>query len=210
MTTFGKTIGTGVVATLLLAGLTAGAQALGPGGGMSSFGGESRSMTQIKGSVVCVGCTLDEVREAQPNLRRLYKLRHAQGQVVMQMHAINEAAWWESIVGLSHRISARAPDRVFQQLTAEENLFKEMEVTGLLRKTGTFDIGEITVLGPSIAEEARAAGERAQAAAGQAEAAAARAEGAAAQAEGVAERVERTVQRIVAMAKKLDGRPAEL
>jgi hypothetical protein len=209
MMSISRTIGTGVVAVLMLAGLATGAQALVPSGGIGAFGGESRGVMQITGSVVCVGCTLDEVRAAQPNLGGLYTLRHEKGQVVMQVYAVDDAARWESLVGLSHQLSMRAPDRVFQELTAEENLFKEVTITGLLRGTRTLDISEIMIPGPSIAERARAAGERARAAAAQAEAAAVRAEKAAVHAEIIAERTDRTMQRIDVMVRKLNGRVAE-
>jgi hypothetical protein len=45
------------------------------------------------------------------------------------------------------RLSVRAPDRLFQQLTAEENMFKEVEITGLLNNTNTFDVFGVAVYG---------------------------------------------------------------
>ena len=106
-------------------------------------------MTQITGSVVCVGCSLNEVRAAQPEVHQLYQLNHPHGQLVMTVESVNEAVRWESIVGLSHQISARAPASLFRQLTAEENLFKEVVILGLLRSNRTLDIGEITISDPS-------------------------------------------------------------
>ena len=150
MTTIRKMMSIGITAILLLTGLTTGAQALGPGGGeLPSFGGELRGVTQITGSVVCVGCSLNEVRAGQPELHRLYQLTHPHGQLVMTVESVNEAARWESIVGLSHQISARAPANLFRQLTAEENLFKEIVIFGLLRSNRTLDIGEITIVDPN-------------------------------------------------------------
>jgi hypothetical protein len=65
MATIHKILGIGIAATLLLTGLTTGAQALGPGGGgPPSLGGELRGMTQVTGSVVCVECRLNEIRVA--------------------------------------------------------------------------------------------------------------------------------------------------
>jgi len=43
--------------------------------------------------------------------------------------------------------SVRAPARVFGQLTAEENMFKEVEIIGLLNNTRTLDIFAVTVHG---------------------------------------------------------------
>ncbi len=150
MTTIRKMLDIGIAATLLLTSLTTGAQALGlGGGGQPSFGGELRGMTQITGSVVCVGCSLNEVRAAQPEVHRLYQLTYPYGQLVMTVESVSEAARWENIVGLSHRISARAPASLFRQLTAEENLFKKVVILGLFRSNRTLDIGEITISDPS-------------------------------------------------------------
>jgi hypothetical protein len=54
---------------------------------------------------------------------------------------------WEAIAGLSHKLAARAPERVLDELTAEENLFKEVIVLGLLRSTNTFDISSVRFTG---------------------------------------------------------------
>jgi hypothetical protein len=63
------------------------------------------------------------------------------------MDDADEGMWWETIAGLSKRVWLRAPDEVLRSLTAEENLFKKVEIIGLLRKTGTFDIGHVYIMG---------------------------------------------------------------
>jgi hypothetical protein len=140
-----KRITIGVAAALLLAGVTNGARGQVTGGGPSSFGGESRGMTVIRGQVVCVGCTLEEVQKTQPDLHHLYQLTHKQGQVVLRARTINGFEMWAT--PLSPRLAVRSTDSVFQQLTAEENLTKEMEITALLRNTGTLDIATVTIAG---------------------------------------------------------------
>ena len=139
-----KNITLGMVAALLLAGITTGAQGFAPGG-LSSFGGGGRGMTILKGSVLCAACDLDEVQKAQPDAHHLYQLTHKQGQVVMQVRTVNGSDMWES--PLSPRFSVRAKDSVFQQLTAEENLMKEVEITGILGNTRTLDIFAVTISG---------------------------------------------------------------
>ena len=129
MAPVGKTLRTGLGVTLLLAGVTTSAWGQVGGGGLP-FGGELRGITQLRGSVVCVGCSLEEVQAARPHLTGLYEFRHEQGRVVMEVDTINERARWENILGLSHQLAVRAQDRLFQKLTAEENLFKEVEITG--------------------------------------------------------------------------------
>jgi hypothetical protein len=144
MTSF-KRITIGVAAALLLAGVTSGARGQVAGGGLSAFGGEGRGMTIIKGNVLCTGCDLDEVQKAQPNRHHLYQLTHKQGQVVMQVSSVNGSEMWES--PLSPRFAVRSKDSVFQQLTAEENLTKEVEITAILRNTRTLDIATVTISG---------------------------------------------------------------
>jgi hypothetical protein len=205
MATVDKTVKTGLGVILLFAGVTTSAWGQVAGGGFS-FGGELRGITQLRGKVVCVECSLEEVRAAQPRLTGLYELHNGQEQVVMAVDTINERARWQSIVGSSDRIAVRIPDSLFHRLTAEENLFKEVEIVGLLRNTRTLDISDVAILGPSLAEQAYAAGEQAQAAAVRAEAAAIRAEAAAGRAEMFADHSERTAQQVEAMVEKLEDR----
>ena len=136
MTTFRKTIRTGMVAALLLAGLTTGVHGQVSGGGL----------LHIKGSVVCRGCSLDEARKAQPNEQTLYQLTHEQGQIVMNVHSVNNSPTWRYF-GWPAELQVRAQDGLFQQLTAEENLFKDVEITGLLSTTRALDIFEVTISG---------------------------------------------------------------
>ena len=144
MSIVNKTLRTGLAAALLLAGVTTAAQGFAPGG-LSSFGGGNRGMTLIKGNVLCAGCALDEVRQAQPGLLHLYQLTHKQGQVVLQVKTVNGSAMWEA--PMSPRFAVRAKDSVFQQLTAEENLMKEVEISGTIRNTRTLDIATVTISG---------------------------------------------------------------
>jgi hypothetical protein len=144
MTSF-KRITIGVAAALLLAGVTSGARGQVAGGGLSAFGGGGKGMTILRGNVLCAGCDLDEVQKAQPGTHHLYQLTHKQGRVVMQVKTVNDSEMWES--PLSPRFWVRAKDSVFQQLTAEENLTKEVEITAILRNTGTLDIATVTISG---------------------------------------------------------------
>ena len=145
MRTFGKTIRTGMAAALLLAGITTGVQGQ-VAGGVGSFGGGGRGMMKIRGNVVCAGCSLEEARKAQPNEHQLYELIHRRGQVVMKVSSVDDAQMWGHFIWPPW-ISVRAKDRVFQQLTAEENLFKEVEITGLLNNSRTLDIFSVTISG---------------------------------------------------------------
>jgi hypothetical protein len=146
MATLSKRIRINVAVALLLAGLTTSAHSQVAGGGLSSFGGESRGTVQFAGKVVCVGCSLEDVRQAHPHQHDLYLLRHRQGQVVMEVETVNEQPLWNSLTW-PPRLWVRAADQLFAQLTAEQNLFKEVEITGLLRNTRTLDVFDVTVRG---------------------------------------------------------------
>lgn len=145
MTTLSKTIRTSVAAVLMLAGVTTSAQGQGAAG-VSAFGVGGKGVMQIRGSVVCVGCSLAEAREAQPGEHRLYQFVHRQGQVVMKVSWVNNNSqrWSQSVLP---RIWLRAEDSLLQKLTAEENLFKEVEITGILSNSRTLDIGRVTIRG---------------------------------------------------------------
>jgi hypothetical protein len=142
---FGRTLRIGVAAALMLAGLTTGAYAQLAIGGGSAFGGESRGVMQIRGNVVCVGCSLDEARKAQPDKHNLVQLGHKQGQVVMEVAWINDSHTWSHIA--LPQMWVRAEDSLFKKLTAEENLFKQVEITGILSKSRTLDVGKVMILG---------------------------------------------------------------
>jgi hypothetical protein len=145
MTNFPHTLRTGLAAALLLTGLTTAAQGFVPSGGGLSFGVGGRSITLIKGTVLCAGCTVEEVCHARPQERKLYQLSHKRGQIVLQIHSINGSQMWATPD--SPRLSVRAKDSVFGQLTAEETLRKEVEITGLLSNTRSLDIFTVTIKG---------------------------------------------------------------
>jgi hypothetical protein len=152
MTSKGRLLGRILVTGAILLSFTGKAESQG-GGRPGSFGGELRGITQFTGRIVCIGCSLQEARKAQPQLTNLYQLSPAtsrQGPVVMQVETFpdpHERRRWESIVGLSHLLQMRATEQVFKELTAEENLFKTLTVTGLLRSTSVLDISRVEVNG---------------------------------------------------------------
>ena len=147
MAKLGKRIGIGVAAALLLVSMTTGARAqVVPGGGLGSFGGESRGTTLLMGKVVCAGCSLEEVQKAHPNQYNFYQLTHRKGQVVMAVETVSDPQVWSDFA-FPPRIWVRGQDEIFAQLTDEQNLFKEVEITGLLSNARTLDMFGVTVNG---------------------------------------------------------------
>ena len=135
-----------VTTMLLLIGLSSGVYAQVSGRGVSSFGGELRGATRFIGKVVCVGCTLEDVQHVHPDQHHLYQLTHNQERVVMEVSQIDDPQLW-SYFAWPPQIRVRAEDKLFRQLIAEQNLFKEVEVTGLLRNTRTLDMFSVRVSG---------------------------------------------------------------
>lgn len=161
-----KAFTTMIGTTVLAIGLTTGAWAqaggavpMTAGGGRAGMGELEGSMT-MQGSVVCIDCTLEEARNAHPNVSDLYQLTRAtpgEGHIVMKVNEVNNKMWWETLVGLSHRLPVRAEDHVWKGLAAEENLFKNMQIFGMLQQSRVLDISEVKVgeQTPSELEEAR-------------------------------------------------------
>jgi hypothetical protein len=103
-----------------------------------------KGWVQFRGHVLCAGCTLEELRSTLPVPRnRLYQLNHRQGQVVMEVNP-------EDATLPYHRLWLKGTDDVFATLAAEENLFKEIEVSGLLREylptSGTLDLATVKIM----------------------------------------------------------------
>lgn len=146
MATLGKILGISALTAVLLGALTPSIQAQVPSGGISSFGGELRGVTQIEGKIVCVGCSLEEVRKAHPDQAHLYQLNHEKEQVVMEVDKVNDPQWWSAIV-FPPEIQVRSDYKLFQELTAEKNLFKKVTITGLLRDTRVLDMYSVTIGG---------------------------------------------------------------
>jgi len=147
MATFGTTIKKAVVAVLPLIGIATTALGFGPGGVGPGLGGtRGAGMTLITGKVLCAQCSLEEVRQSQPELEKLYQLTGAQGHVVMQFRSVNGPEVWR-FPG-PPQFSVRSKASVFQQLTTEEHLLKDVEITSVLSKDArNLDIFDVTILG---------------------------------------------------------------
>lgn len=55
--------------------------------------------------------------------------------------------YWQSVAGLTDEVSVRAANHVVEELTDEENRFKDITVTGILHSTRTLDIESVKVRG---------------------------------------------------------------
>jgi hypothetical protein len=143
MKTIGKTLRSSVAAALFFTGLIASVH--GDVGGFSFGPGGERGI-QIRGNIVCTECSLEEARNARLRGNALYQLTHTQGRLVMQVNWVSNSTLWNSIVWPPH-LRVRGDDSLLRQLSAEEHLFKEVEISGLLGHLRTLDLVTINVKG---------------------------------------------------------------
>jgi hypothetical protein len=150
MAPWNKILHSGVLGALLLTafntsavGQAGGAGGAGAGAG-GSVGGETRSITQFGGRVLCRKCSLEEMQAKQAeDDKPLYELVRDQERAVLKLETVNNARQWDDI-NLSRSLQVRGEEELWQKLTAAENLRKEVALTGILRPTGTLDLSTVT------------------------------------------------------------------
>jgi len=124
--------------------------------------------------MICTQCRLADVQRLQPNNHRLYELtyRQAQGgmptsqsqpysqyhpyieeeqltdrqaQGVLEVSGVSNPRWWNHLT--EPRLQIRGEQSLVQKLTAEENLMKEVEVSGVLNDSQILELQEVTIPG---------------------------------------------------------------
>jgi hypothetical protein len=103
-------------------------------------------LTRVTGEVLCVDCTLADMRRVGAAGGSLYEFHSAYGNSVLRVDAVDDATRWASVTQ-GRRLTVRAADPVLRALTAEENLSRELEITGLLSSDRTLDVAEVRVVG---------------------------------------------------------------
>ena len=145
MNTFRNRVKTGMATTLLLTSLGTAAVAQGFVGSFSSgYAHGWHNPLQINGSVVCRGCRLEEVQQAHPQERDLYQLSSKNGSLVFKVASVNDPATFNA-VAWPQRLWLRASDDVLRQLSAEDNLFKPIDITGILGTARTLDVTDVAI-----------------------------------------------------------------
>jgi hypothetical protein len=131
--------------TLLLTSLGSAAVAQGFVGSFSSgYARGWRNPLQINGSVVCRGCRLEDVQRAHPQERDLYQLSSKNGPLVFKVASVNDPATFNA-VAWPQRLWLRASDDVLRELSAEDNLFKPIGLTGILGTARTLDVTDVAI-----------------------------------------------------------------
>jgi hypothetical protein len=147
MKVFRKGFKKSVATALVLGGIGITALSYGFVGGVGSgFGGSVRTPLRIDGGVVCTGCSLEEVKRTQPKEHDLYQLSHKHGQLIFKVTSVNDRSRFNALAW-PPRLWVRASEEALRKLSAEENLFKSISITGILSSTRTLDIAEVTIGG---------------------------------------------------------------
>lgn len=118
-------------------------------GGLSARGTthkREKEVLRLKSMVICTGCSLAQAQVTQSDGHQLYQLIHGQDYLVLRVRRVNDA--------LSRRyfvwppvLQIQAQDRLLQILSASENRFKEVEITGLLEDAETLEITAVQPVG---------------------------------------------------------------
>lgn len=151
MAQLGKKFTAGILGALVLVGVSIPSAWAEQGGGqVPSVGAasdpDSRLEREIslKGKIVCLGCSLEDVQKQQPQAKSLYQLTYKQGRIVIQVDEVNDLRQWQRDT-LSNNLHIRAADDVLSQLTDEKTVQKEVELTGRLGSDRVLDVTGILI-----------------------------------------------------------------
>jgi len=149
MTKWTTTIRLGLGVVLLLAGLSKEVQGNGPGQGQSSpGGGEQHTKLQLQGTVVCVGCLLNEVQEEQPAQADTFtQLSQGQEQVVLQVRKITDPPQEGTFAWPPPQLQVHSTGQVAEKLSAAAQPGQEVAIRGLLQDNHTLEVTDVTTSG---------------------------------------------------------------
>jgi hypothetical protein len=148
MKTWDTTVRCGFGTLFLLACLAPGVQgsALGEERGAVS---EARSTPlQLQGTVLCVGCLLNEVQEEQPTKAETFtQLSQGQDQMVLQVQAISAPPPAGAFAWPPPQLRVHPTGRVAEQWNAAAQPGKEVALRGVLHPDQTLEVTEVTITG---------------------------------------------------------------
>jgi len=147
MTRSFRTATTGLAVALMLTGITASAHGF---MGLSPWQtGIPGRLIQLRGTVVCTGCTLVEARRLQHDTygNHFYLVTSPQGQLVLNLQAVSNPLWFDTVT--FPRFSLRGEEGVLQPLSAPDTQAKEVELTGLLTTPRTLDVSAVIIQAPT-------------------------------------------------------------
>ena len=147
MTRSFRTATTGLAVALMLTSITATAHGF---MGLSPWQpGIPGRLIQLRGTVVCTGCTLAEARRLQHDKysNHLYQVTSQQGQLVLDIHAVSNPRWFDYVT--LPQISLRGEEGLLQPLSAPEIQATDVELTGLLSAPRILDVSAVVIQAPT-------------------------------------------------------------
>ena len=140
----------GILGALVLGVSTPGVwaeQSAGPGFGrgvVSDSVGQPERDISVDGRIMCVECSLEDVRKQQSQAHSLYQLTHQRGCMVMQIDGVDDLRQWQRDT-LSHTLHIRAADEVLAELTDAQTVQKDVTLAGRLGSDYVLDVTGIRV-----------------------------------------------------------------
>lgn len=101
--------------------------------------------TQLTGRLVCADCSVTEARKTQPHKygNHLYQLQLGQRRAVMEVRATNHFTWLNHLMRPNIRVQGE--ENLLLALTSQDNVRKDVTLTGLLLDAHTLNVQEITI-----------------------------------------------------------------
>lgn len=150
MAQFAKTFTAGILGALVLGVSTPGGwaeQGAGPGsdrGATANPVGQPERDISVAGRILCVECSLEDVRKQHPQAQSLYQLTHQRGRMVMQIDDVGDLRQWQRDT-LSPTLHIRAADEVLSELMDAQSVQKDVTLAGRLGSDHVLDITSIRV-----------------------------------------------------------------
>jgi hypothetical protein len=148
MKTWHTTAQFGFGTVLLLACLATGVQDFARGEEKDAVTGAQSTTLQLQGTVICIGCFLNEVQEEQPTKAETFtQLSQGQDQIVLQVRAISAPPKEGAFAWPPPQLRVHPTGRVVEQWSAAAQSGKKVAIRGVLHPDQTLDVTDVTVTG---------------------------------------------------------------
>jgi hypothetical protein len=149
MIPYGSTFRFRLGTVLLLIGLATGVQGPAVGAGNGSVGAERSTRLQLQGTVMCVGCFLNEVQEEQLTKAKTFtQLSRGQDQMVLQVQAISAPPQEYAFAWPPSQLRVLAVGRLVDKLSAAAQQGKAVMISGLLHPDQqTLEVTDVALSG---------------------------------------------------------------
>src|SRR5262245_15215090 len=93
----------------------------------SNLSGQSEREILVDGRIICVACSLEDVRKQHPQTPSLYQLTSQRGRMVMQIENVDEQR-----DTLADTLHIRGADEILAQLSDKQSVQKDVTLAGRL------------------------------------------------------------------------------